>query len=159
MNQDIPIWKKVVYPILVLLAVPIVSIITLFTIPLLAGGPNPTSTRDVVSDILMFLFATFATYYLIVFIAKIAKPQSRWKFVNFVFWGYIAISVIASFLYYSGAIGLIFSTVHMLSFNVIVDIFKGNISSADYLNGLLWIASPFVIYYLIRRKFKHTNNT
>ncbi len=158
MNQEVPIWKKIVYPILTLLAIPIVSVITLFTIPLLAGGPNPTPTRDVISDILMFLFATFATYYLIVFMAKIATQQSKWKFVNFVFWGYIAISAITSFLYYSGAIGIIFSTAHMLSFNVITDIFKGNISSTGYLNGLLWIASPFVIYYLVRRRFKLINN-
>ncbi len=154
MNQYIPIWKKVVYPILALLAVPIVSIITLFTIPLLAGGPNPTSTRDVVSDILMFLFATFATYYLIVFISKVAESQSKWKFVNFVFWVYIVISVITSFLYYSGSTGIILSTAHMLSFNAVVDIFKGNVSGLDYLNVLLWIASPFVIYYLIHRKFR-----
>ncbi len=162
MDQNTPSWKKIIYPILALLAVPVTSIITLFTIPIIAGGSSAGSARNIFADILMFIFATFAIYYLIVFLSKIAKPQNKWMFANRVFWGYVIVSIVTSWLYYSNFTSLILSTPHLLSFNVIANILKGNVSKIDFtyiLNTFLWIISPFVIYYLLRRKFKFINNT
>ncbi len=157
MNQNISTWKKIVYPILVLFAVPAASVITLFTIPIIAGGSSAESAENIFADVLMFIFATFAVYYLIIFLSKIAKPQDKWEFVNRVFWGYVIISGITSWLHYSNFTSLILSTPHLLSFNVIANILKWNVSKISFayiLNMFLWIISPFVIYYLLRRKFK-----
>ena len=159
MNQNIPTWKKILYPILALLAMPVISLISIFTVPTLTDTwtEKMTTTEEFFNYSFMFLFATFATYYLMVFLAKIVKPQNRWEFVSRVFWGYTIVSGVIFWLNYIDLTSDLFVPIHMASFGSIMVILEWDVSRIKlytYAISTISTLSLLIIYLLLRKKFK-----
>ena len=165
MNKEIPTWRKVLYLISAVIITPFITIIS-SGILLIISDPwinDPISLgREFAALGSSVIFAIWATYFVLKFLVQSMSTQNKWNVARIIFLNYVIISIILGVLLFLDGQALWFLfPIHFLPV-ILGSVLIGmvyNFESIPYIDilGIIFsTGSLFLIYYLLRRKFKNS---
>ncbi len=170
MSQKISIGKVIGLVVLMYISTILINTISIFAITL-AGLELVTTTPDsmLVMGVYLFFFffATFSTYFIIVFTTKFVNVHSKDVLAKNIFWIYLVTVVIIGIFTTAWSqllpeLVYFFIPIHTLIFGVFQssfynsDIWQSGLIDFNNFNNIiivLSISSLSLIYYLLHRKF------